>query len=138
VLLLTALALPAEALVYSGNPNLDFRVDRPADDYQYGSVILDKIRINHCAGGYTDVAVNDTIDPVALQSVAIPAGDHCSVTFYWSSWMDITGPTYVVRYAQSTTTVTLSTEIAPKALTPYSVISGQMSGGSPWLMMQIN
>jgi hypothetical protein len=137
-MLLLSLALPAQAVIYIGNPVLDFRVDRPAGDYVDGSVTLAKVRVHHCAGGYTDVTVNDALDPVQVYSVAIPAGDQCSLTFYWNSALDVNGPAYTVRYAQSTTAMTLSTDIAPVALTPYSVVSGSMSGGGPWLLASID
>ena len=136
-MLLLSLALPAHALIYLGNPQLGFRVDRPADDYVDGSVVLDKIRVHHCAGGYTDVQVDETIDPVAVIRVAIPAGNHCSITWYWASDLDVDGPAFTVRYAGATTTVTLAADIPPVALSPYSVVSGSMSGGGPWLLSVI-
>jgi hypothetical protein len=122
---------------YSGTPIVDFRVDRPADDYIDGTVTLTKIRVHACGGGYTDVTVGQTIDPVAVQSVQIPAGDHCQLTFYWSTSLDIDGPTYTVRYSSSTTAVPLSADIEPVYLSPWSVVSGSMSGGGPWLLVDI-
>src|SRR5688500_4630841 len=41
---------PAHAVWYFGNPVITFRVDRPADDYLEGSVVLDKVRVHHCGG----------------------------------------------------------------------------------------
>jgi hypothetical protein len=136
--LLALVSSDAQAFLYFGNPgNLSFRVDRPADDYLDGSVYLTKVRMQHCAGGYTDYAVNQTIDPVAGYSLSIGPGDECYATYFWGSTMDIDGPTYTVRYSQPTTTVALSGDIAPASLSPYSVLSGTMSGGGPWLMMVI-
>jgi hypothetical protein len=140
--LLALLAAPdAHALVYTGNPVLEFRVDRPSDDYLTGSVTLDMVRVHHCGGGSTDYQVDKDIDPVEVNAVAIDAGDHCSITLYWDSTLDIDGDgslgTFTVRYAESTTSMTLSTDIEPVALTPYSVVSGSMSGGSPWLLAKI-
>lgn len=131
------LSAPAGAVVYIGNPALGFRVDRPQDDYVQGVVVLDKVRVHHCGGGYTDVAVGETIDPVQLTFVGLPAGDHCSLTWYWGSALDVDGPSYTVRYAEPTTTVDLDVEIPPKRLAPYSVVSGSMSGGGPWLLSAI-
>jgi hypothetical protein len=128
----------AFAVQYQGTPALTFRVDRPAGDYVEGEVTVQKLRVHHCGGGTTDVTVGATVDPVVANTVPIPAGDHCAVTFYWSTTLDIDGPTYTVRYSQSTTTVALDTEIDPKALTPYSVIAGTMSGGGPWLLVAID
>lgn len=139
--LLSLFTPSAHAVWYVGNPVLGFRVDRPADDYVDGNVTLDKVQVNHCGGGSTDVAVNDTLDPLVLQTVALPSGNHCSLTFYWGSAMDLDGDgslgEFTVRYAESTTTLTLETDIPPVALTPYSVVSGSMSGGSPWLLANI-
>jgi hypothetical protein len=138
MLVVTALlSAPAHAFIYVGNPSLGFRVDRPQADYVDGAVHLDKIRVHHCGGGYTDVTVDQTLDPVALNHVAIPAGDHCSLTWYWGGDLDVDGASYTVRYAEATTTVVLDAEIPPKSLSPYSVVSGSMSGGGPWLLSAI-
>ena len=132
----------ADAFVYIGNPNLDFRIDRPADDYLGGTVTLDKVRVNHCAGGSTDYQVDQTLDPVAVYTLTIAGGDHCSVTYYWASAIVIDGEgqlgPFTVRYSQATTTVQLKADIEPVALNPYSVASGSMSGGAPWLLMDID
>jgi hypothetical protein len=132
----------AHAVIYTGNPDLGFRVDRPADDYIDGTVDLAKVRVHHCAGGYTDYTVDDTIDPVQVNHVAIAAGNECGLTFYWDSNLDIDGygslGAFTVRYSEATTYVPLSTDIDPVALTPYTVVSGSMSGGSPWLMVSID
>lgn len=139
--LLSAVATPARAVFYFGNPVLDFRVDRPADDYVEGTVTVDKVRVYHCGGGYTDYPVADTIDPVVVNHVEIDAGDHCGLTFFWSSDLDIDGDgslgAFTVRYEEATTAVTLDTDIDPVALAPYSVVSGSMPGGAPWLLTNI-
>ena len=128
----------AHATLYFGNPNLGFRVDRPAGDYVAGSVTLDKVRVHHCGGGFTDYEVDSVIDPVAGYTLTIAGGDHCALTFAWASALVIEGHgslgPFTVRYAAGATTVPLSEEIAPVALTPYSVASGSMSGGAPWLL----
>lgn len=133
-----ALSTDAGAVIYLGNPTLNVRVDRPLGDYVEGTVDFDKVRVHHCAGGYTDYTVAKTIDPVAGYDVDIDAGNHCGVTFFWDSVMDIDGPAYTVRYSGSTTAVTLDTPIDPVALTPYTVISGSMSGGGPQLVVTID
>ena len=142
LLLLLLTAEKAHAVYYAGNPDMGFRVDRPADDYIDGTVTLDKVRAHHCAGGYTDYPVDDTIDPVQVNHVAIASGNECGLTFYWDSNLDIDGHgnlgDFTVRYAEATTYVALSTDIEPVALTPYTVVSGSMSGGSPWLMVSID
>lgn len=132
----------AGAIIYNGNPNLGFRVDRPAGDYLSGSVTVDKVRVHHCAGGYTDHSVNDTIDPVDGYTMAIPSGDECGLTFYWSSALTIDGDgalgAFTVSHSGSTTSVTLEDEIPPTLLGGCTVTSGQMSGGCPWLLVHID
>lgn len=135
---LVALGSTAHAFVYVGNPNLGFRVDRPADDYLSGSVVLTKVRVHKCGGGYTDYPVGATVDPVAGGTVPIGAGDLCFATFFWGSTMEIDGPAYSLEVDDSTTTVTLGAEIAPVALTPYEVTSGTMTGGGPWLLVDVD
>jgi hypothetical protein len=138
-LLFFVLPIPAEAVIFIGNPNLDFTVDRPAHDYIDSSVVLDKVRFHYCAGGSTDVQVDETLDLVAGSSVGFSAGDYCGLTFYWDSVLDIDGPGYTVRYSQATTAVTLEDDTPdPVALTPYSVISGSMSGAGPSLYLDFN
>jgi len=139
MLLFLSLLAPAHAVQYTGNPQLGFRVDRPADDYVTGDVTLAKIRVHHCGGStYTDVTVGQNLDPVDVNWVSIPAGDHCSVTFFWSTDLDIDGPSWTVRYAESTTHVPLATDITPVSLSPWTVISGTMTGGGPWLLVTID
>lgn len=137
-LLAALLSSPAEALIYLGNPSLGFRVDRPAHDYVEGTVELDKVRVHHCGGGSTDYPVGEVIDPVEGYALTISGGNHCGLTFYWDSVMDIDGPTYTVRYEEATTNVTLAEEIDPVVLTPYDVISGSMSGYGPRLIVTID
>lgn len=140
---LPLLAASAHAYVYWGNPDLRFRVDRPADDYVGATVTLDRVRVHHCgSGGSTDYEVDEVIDPVLGFSLPIAGGDHCKVTLYWASTMDIEGSgaagPFVVRYASNATEVTLTQETAPVPLTPYSVVSGTMTGGAPWLLLSID
>lgn len=131
----------ARAVVFTGNPNVGFRVDRPQGDYLEGSVGLDKLRVVHCGGGSTDYAVGQTIDPVAGFSVAIDAGDHCGLVFFWDTDLDIDGDgsqgAFTVRATEDTTSVTIAEPISPVAFSPWSVVSGSMSGGGPWLLVAI-
>lgn len=135
MLLFVASAL---AVQYQGTPVFTFRVDRPAGDYVEGAVGLEKLRVHHCGGGYTDVSVGATVDPVAPVSIPVPAGDHCAVTLHWSTDLDVDGPTWTVRYAQASTTLVLEEEIAPKLLSPWTVVAGTMQGGGPWLLAAID
>jgi hypothetical protein len=134
-------AAPAGATLYTGNPDLGFRVDRPQGDYTDGEVVLDKVRVHHCGGGSTDYDIDETVDPVEGYSLTISGGDHCGVTWFWDSDLDIDGSgsygTFTVRFSEASTGVTLDTEIDPVALTPYEVVSGTMSGGGPWLLTWI-
>lgn len=138
VIAATLVAPSAHAVIYAGTPNLGFTVARPQFDYVSGSVYLTKVRVHKCAGGYTDYAVGQTIDPVDGYSLGIASGNYCSLTFYWGSTMEIDGPAYSLEYDEATTTVPLATEIAPVALTPYDVVSGSMTGGGPKLLTLID
>jgi hypothetical protein len=132
------LAANAHAIVYMGNPEVGFRVDRPQGDYVDGSVTLDKLVVHHCGGGSTTYEVDATVDPVAGHHVAIDAGKHCGLTFYWASVIEVNGPSYVVEHDAATTSVTLSEDIAPVLLSPCDVTSGSMSGGCPWLLVYVD
>jgi hypothetical protein len=138
LLLLLGLTGSADAITYDGTPVLRFRVDRPANDFVSGEVELIGVRVHHCGGGYTDVSVNDVFDPVAGGQFGIPAGDHCQITFAWGSDLEVQGPGYVVVYSESTTAVPLDEAIDPVYLSPYTVVSGSMSGYGPWLVVTID
>lgn len=129
---------PARAVVYTGNPTVTIRVDRLAHDYVSGEVELEGVRVHHCAGGSTDHPVGEIIDPVEGFELPISAGDHCGLTLYWGSSLDITGPGYVVRYDEPSTDVVLDDPIDKVELTPYSVVSGSMGGAGPWLVTSID
>lgn len=131
-------AVPAHAVTYDGTPVLKWRVDRPAGDFETGSVTLNKIRVHACGGGHTDVQIDDTFDPVLGGEVIIPSGNHCQVSFVWSSDLDIEGPSYVVRYEEVGTAVPLAVPIDPVSLTPYTVVSGSYSGVAPLLIVEID
>lgn len=136
VLLLSALA-PAFAITYDGTPVLTVRVDRPAQDFVSGSVELTGVRVFHCGGGYTDVAVGSTIDPVAGTSFFIPSGDHCQITFWWATVMEIEGSGFTLEVDDTLTPVPLDEPIDPVYLSSWTVTSGSMSGYGPWLVVSI-
>ncbi|MCA9493131.1 MAG: hypothetical protein KC621_24540 [Myxococcales bacterium] len=79
-----------------------------------------------------------TVDPVVGGTVTIPSGDHCQVTFSWSSVMSITGSGFTLEMDDETTAVTLDTPIDPVYLSSYTVTSGSMSGYGPWLLVSID
>lgn len=140
--LVTLVAPPAaEALIYFGNPQLGFRVDRAQGDYVDGSVYLDKARVHHCGGDYTDYDVSQTVDPVAGHKLTIAGGDHCYVTWYWGGTMTIEGGSgsgaYTLEVYDATTTVTLAEDIDPVALEDWAVVSGTMSDGGPWVLTYV-
>jgi len=104
---------------------------------------IDKIRVHNCGGGYTDYAMSgERINiPFATDSgiaKGIVAGNYCGLTFYWGSEIDINGSGFTVEYSEATTAVALNTVIDPVYLSPYTVISGSMSGLGPWLHVTIN
>ncbi|MEQ1503699.1 MAG: hypothetical protein ABMB14_15780 [Myxococcota bacterium] len=140
LIVMSAFAQPAQAVVFLGNPELTFRVDRAAHDYTGGAVTLTKVRVGFCSGSTTDVTVGAVIDPVEAVVVAIPAGDLCGIQWFWGSDLDVDGPGYTVRYSAATTAVVLDPDgtLPPKALSPYSVVSGSMGGGGPWLLASID
>jgi len=131
-------AVDASAVIYLGNPELGFRVDRPQGDYIDGSVTLDKVVVHHCGGGSTTYPVDETVDPVAGHQLDIDAGNHCSVTFHWDSVIEVDGPGYTVEHSASTTSLLLDDDIDPKLLSSCTVTSGTMSGGCPWLLVYID
>lgn len=140
--LVLVLAAEAHAVYYAGNPTVGFRVDRPAGDYDDGAVDVDKLRVHHCGGGYTDYDVSAVVDPVAGHEVTIAGGDHCSLTWFWDSDVVIDGTgasgAFTVEATADSVTIPLDTEIDPVLLTPWSVTSGTMGGGGPWILTYVD
>lgn len=134
--LLAFLVHPASAVQYNGTPIVTWRVDRPLNDFVGGDVELTKVRVHHCAGGYTDVTVGSSGDPTVHGTFAIPSGNHCALTFVWGSDLEIDGPSYSLVYDAAITFVPLAAELEPKALTPYDVVAGSFSG-TPYLVLTI-
>jgi hypothetical protein len=52
--------------------------------------------------------------------------------------MEIDGDGFVIEYDASSTTVPLSSSIAPVALTPIDVVFGTFSGNAPRLLLDIH
>lgn len=142
VLALALALLPsAHAVIYGGNPGLTIDAVRVPNDLTEGSVDLAKVRMHACAGGFTDVTVDDTIDPVASHTVAVPAGNWCGVTLYWDSSMILEGNSpagpYTLAYDEPTTYFALATPIPLVYLTPYEVVTGVIYGGNPGIQLTI-
>jgi hypothetical protein len=114
----------AQAAWWAGNPDLSFRIDRPAGGFVDGDVYVHKVRVHHCDGSYQDRTVNQWVDPIAGHTVRINGGDLCSATWYWDSDFDINGTGFSLRAWPDTTSVNLEA-IKPVDLVPYKY------GGSP-------
>ena len=130
---------PAEAVVYQGNPTAGFHVDRPAGDLVSGSVSLTKLRIHACNGTWTDYPVGAIVDPVAGYSLVVSGGDLCGATWYWGSAMVLqgnNGAAFTLSYGAGTTSISFAPSSA--ALTPYTVVSGTVSGSGPRLYGTMN
>jgi hypothetical protein len=127
----------ADALIYSGNPDWSFYVDNTGGTLTGGEVWLNKVRIHRCDGGYTEYAVQQSVDPVVGHTVVdITGGDLCAATMYWGSDMELSGSGFTLRYAENTTTVSLD-PLSAAWLTPYDVTSGTLSGGAPKLFVTL-
>lgn len=133
------LASQAHAFIYTGNPDFGVEVTRLAGDYVEGEVQLDQVRIVECDGDVITYPVNSKVDPVGGFTLTVVGGDLCGAIFDWGSAMTIDGDgsqgPFTVVFDKATTVVLFDDPIAPKALTPYEVTSGTMTGGGPWLVM---
>lgn len=127
----------AHAVVYGGNPGLRLHIDRPAHDLTAGDVMLDRIRVNYCGGGYTDYAVDGYVDLAVGYARTIAGGDICSFRVYWDSAMTIESPTFTLEYDALYTDVTVTWAPQPASLTPFTVVNGSISGGGPVLLVTI-
>ncbi len=124
-LALMASTTSAEAITYSGNPQLHIEVADADAFLTEGDVELEKLRIWNCSSGYTDYTVGSIIDPVkGWTSVDLGAGDYCGATLFWDTTMTLEGEdassnSIIVAYSQATTSITFATEISPVDLTPF-------------------
>ena len=138
--LLSNLPAISSAIVHGGNPNVHFHVDQAPGYLTQGSVDLDKVRVEYCAGGFSDYTVDETIDPVAGFDLSISGGDLCSIELFWDSEMmlDGAGPlgAFSLNYNQTSTWVPLPAQ--PQALTPWTPEAGIVHGGNPNIYLSIN
>ncbi len=139
---LVALALiltstPALATTYGGNPVLTVGADFTGETLTDGAVTLDKVVLHHCLGGTSIWNTDVDIDPVAGWSMDMPAGDHCSVDFVWSTTMELNGQGFAIDYDEASTSVTLVGADQQSDLTPFTLVSGVIHGGNPSLTVHI-
>jgi hypothetical protein len=136
------LATSAHAFLYGGNPAVRVFVQRPAGDLVSGSVELQKVTVHPCAGGYTDYAVGEVIDPVEGYTVQIAGGDLCGLRFWWASDMELDGDgtlgAFSLLYGEAYTNISIDPDIVSVALTPYDLVSGSMTSGAPRLSVTID
>lgn len=141
-LALLTIAVPSQAVVYTGNPDLGFWVQRPANDLTGGTVTIYKVRIHKCDSTYVDYVLNDTIDDVVDGYTVnnIIGGDLCGATWFWSTDMFLDGYSsgpFTIEYDDNTTTMVFASPLVPTALTPYTVIEGSAPGTGPKLYATI-
>lgn len=131
-MLLFALASLSQAFVFVGNPKLNLTIDRAPADLVEGTATLDLVRVYKCGGGYTDYQVDAPIDPVAGFELTIGGGNLCSVGFRWTTDVWVESSSYVLRYEELTTLVTIGSSGTGSApYDPFVVESGTFSGADP-------
>jgi hypothetical protein len=139
--LLSLLTTSAPAVIYAGNPDLSFHVQRLSSDLESGSGYLIKVRIHECGSlAYTDYPVGQSIDPVDGYSMSIAGGDLCGATLFWAA--DVTlaghdGTSFALAYTDRTTSIPFETPIAPVVLTPIEIVSGSPGGWAPRLYASV-
>lgn len=138
MLVVPLLASSAHAWIYVGSPDVSAVVDRPSHDLVAGWTTLDKVRMHACSGGYTDVAVGQSLDPTKAFTVAVPPGDWCGVSFVWGAAVATTNGDWLLAYDEPYTSIELDGhDTVSKGLTPYTVVSGTMSGLAPRLYVTV-
>lgn len=127
--LVLGFASSASAMTYSGNPDLDFKIDRTQSDFVDGDVYLTKVKIHNCNGSSTVYSVGKWIDPVAGYPVHIQGGDLCGASWYWGSDMDIDGVGFTLEITDNSTYASLD-PIKGVPMLNWSVVSGDMPGSN--------
>lgn len=121
----------AQAVVYTGTPDPEFRVDRTEGDLVDGVVLLNKLRITRCDGTWVDYTINKWVDPVEgfTKSNTI-GGDLCLATWYLQSTMVVTGEDWVVQTDAPTLVVDLDPFDDQFPLPATYVKSGDFGGSA--------
>lgn len=135
--ILLALALPAHAVVYGGNPHLTLQVDWPGETLTDGAVELGAITVYKCLGGKHEWTPGIPIDPVQGWTMSLPSGNYCSVKFEWDTVMELESDDFTVEYSQSSTTISLTGASQSVTLSPWRVTDGVVYGGNPNLTVTI-
>ncbi len=114
----------ASAGIYTGTPIINFQASRMDMDFIAGTAEIEFVRIHSCNGGYDDYAVGTTEDPVEGFSITVDGGDLCDAEVFWDSSVYITGKSFTLKAAPSSTLVTLDS--AGADLTPFALVAGSM------------
>lgn len=121
----------AQATIYTGNPDLEFRVDRAEGDLIDGSVLLNKLRITRCDGTWVDYTINKWIDPVAgFTKRDVIGGNLCLATWTLTSTMVVAHDDFVLQTDAATLVVDLDPFDDQFALPGVYVKSGEFWGGA--------
>ncbi len=138
-LVLLLCSTQAHAWIYSGNHKVSILVDRPEADLDAATVVLDRIRMHKCGGGYTDYEIDQSIDAASGWSTTVSGGSLCGISFDWDTDMLIDTQDWSATYSEYRTSQTLDgTETVWTALTPFTVTEGQFFGKAPRLYVSLD
>lgn len=134
---LLALALPAHAVVYGGNPGITVRIAHVPDDLDYGVATAVKVRLHACGGGFTDYWIGEAVDPVAGFTIPVDAGNWCAAVVYWEDEPVLYGNSYVIAATETSHGGALVAN--GPTLDPFyhTVIQGVVYGGNPEVILRI-
>lgn len=139
-LLALGLATPSQASVFLGNPKLGFHLERPQGDLITGTVVVDRVEVEHCDGTVDTYVLDEIVDPVTGHTVTISGGDLCNATWFWSSDFLVEGDgsqgTFEVLSDEPSTTVDLE-DLNAVAL-PWQALTGNPGSPSPKLHPSID
>lgn len=118
------LSTTASAGIYTGNPDLTFKVDRPQHDLKSAIVEVESVRVYACDGKPTDYVVDQTVDLVVGLTLTINGGDLCSAEMVFASEMYTYGNKFVVASAEASITVDL--DQLSGTVIPVQLVAGFM------------
>jgi hypothetical protein len=142
-LVLTGLfvSTPAFAWTWFDNlPVVSVRINRSTNDVTSAVGYVEDIRMHKCGGGFTDYAVDQTIDLKNAFTKTVGTGDWCGVSVRWGSNVAITNGAWTVQYSELFTALPIDSKPATMntALTPYDVSTPTFSGTAPRLYVTVN
>lgn len=134
-----AISPSAHAVIYIGNPHVTFTIDRAEGDLDEAEVTIEKVRIHGCNGaGYTDYAVDETVDLYQGWGMDFPTGNYCAMKLFLDSdllvdGVDSNANSFTIAFDGALIHIPTAVSSSTVTLSNVEWIVGTISGSNPQL-----